>query len=99
MFSSLVHGLVLVDLAAHQVEAGGAGLGADVDIAARKAMFKPQQNVTGYEALAMILRAIGYDRNNESRVVWPAGRGVAAVRLACSFAMTTPSIFSILKVL
>ena len=30
-----------------------------------KAMFKPQQNVTGYEALAMILRAIGYDRNNE----------------------------------
>ena len=27
--------------------------------------FKPSGNVTGYEVLAMILRAIGYDKNNE----------------------------------
>ena len=28
-------------------------------------IFDPNGNVTGYEALAMILRAIGYDKNNE----------------------------------
>ena len=27
--------------------------------------FKPSGNVTGYEVLAMILRAVGYDKNNE----------------------------------
>ena len=28
--------------------------------------FQPSGNVTGYEVLAMILRAVGYDKNNES---------------------------------
>ena len=28
-------------------------------------IFDPQGQVTGYEALAMILRAVGYDKNNE----------------------------------
>ena len=27
--------------------------------------FYPDQTVTGYQALAMILRAVGYDKNNE----------------------------------
>ena len=27
--------------------------------------FKPSGNVTGYEVLAMILRAVGYDQNGE----------------------------------
>ena len=27
--------------------------------------FQPSGNVTGYEVLAMILRAVGYDKNNE----------------------------------
>ena len=27
--------------------------------------FKPEGNITGYEVLAMILRAVGYDKNNE----------------------------------
>ena len=35
--------------------------------------FKPSGNVTGYEVLTMILRAIGYDKNGEfSGADWPS---------------------------